>query len=222
MAASLNLGSVFPDLEVVTDTVGKVKIHEWAGDSWFILFSDPKDLTPVCTTELGRAAVLAPEFTKRGVKLMALSCDSVEDHLFWKKDIMVMNGGTAVEFPIIADTNREVAALLGMLDEDEKDKKGLPITVRKVFIVGPDRKIKATLTYPTVAGRSFPEILRLVDALQLGAKHPIATPVDWQPGQKVMIQPTVSAEEAASLFPGHETVEVPSGKKYLRMTEAPK
>jgi peroxiredoxin 6 len=164
---------------------------------------------------------LEGEFAKRGVKLIALSCDSVDDHLAWRKDIDAFSGAH-ITFPIIADQDRSLATLLGMLDEDEKDGKGMPITVRKVFIVGPDKKLKASLTYPTVAGRSFAEILRLVDALQLGAKHPIATPVEWTPGSRVMIQPTVSAEEASRLFPGHETVAVPSGKSYIRMTDAPK
>lgn len=255
------LGAVFPNLEVETDVAGKIKLHDYMADSWFILFSHPKDLTPVCTTELGKAASLEGEFAKRGVKLMALSCDGVDSHLLWRKDIETV-AKCPVTYPIIADTSREVASLLGMLDDDEKDSKvrlsvggsrflpfagqlqwlsadqnrahcfsplltrflllqGMPLTVRKVFIVGPDRKIKATLTYPTVAGRSFAEILRLVDALQLGAKAPIATPVEWQPGQRVMIQPFVSSEEASKLFPGHETVSVPSGKAYIRMTEAP-
>ena len=126
-----------------------------------------------------------------------------------------------MRFPILADTSREVAALLGMLDADEVDGKGLPATVRKVFVIGPDRKIKASLSYPTVAGRYFPEILRLIDALQLGAKFPIATPVGWQKGDDVMIQPTVSDADAAKLFPAHRRIEVPSGKGYLRMTADP-
>ena len=174
----------------------------------------------MCTTELGEAAKLAGEFDKRGVKMIALSCDSVEDHLGWKKDIVAV-GGCDVAFPIIADTSREVAALLGMLDDDEKDDKGLPVTVRKVFIIGPDRKIKATLSYPTVAGRYFPEILRLIDALQLGAKFPIATPVGWTPGADVMIQPSLPDAEAAVKFPGFRKVAVPSGKGYVRMTADP-
>lgn len=174
----------------------------------------------MCTTELGEAAKLGPEFSRRGVAVIALSCDSVEDHLGWKKDILAV-GGTEVDFPIIADTTRDVAALLGMLDDDEKDDAGLPVTVRKVFIVGPDRKIKAALSYPTVAGRYFPEILRLIDALQLGAKHPIATPVGWAPGQDVMIQPSLSDADAAARFPGFRQVAVPSGKGYVRMTADP-
>lgn len=189
-------------------------------DKWAIVFSHPKDYTPVCTTELGEAAKLSGEFGARGVKMIALSCDSVEDHLGWKKDIVAV-GGAEVTYPIIADTGRDVAALLGMLDDDEKDDKGLPVTVRKVFIIGPDRKIKAALSYPTVAGRYFPEILRLIDALQLGAKFPIATPVGWTPGQDVMIQPSLPDAEAEKLFPGFRKVGVPSGKNYVRMTADP-
>jgi len=174
----------------------------------------------VCTTELGEAAKLQGEFDKRGVKLIALSCDSVEDHRGWKADICALKGA-AVTYPIIADTKRDIAEALGMLDADEKDAAGLPVTVRKVFIIGADKKVKAILVYPTAAGRYFPEILRLVDALQLAAKAPIATPVNWKPGDDVMIQPSVSDADAAARFPGYKKTELPSGKGYVRMTADP-
>jgi 1-Cys peroxiredoxin 6 len=175
----------------------------------------------VCTTELGKAASEEGEFKRRNVKLIALSCDSVEDHKGWIADIVAANGG-AVTYPIISDADRSTAVLLGMLDEEEKDAAGIPATVRKVFVVGPDHKIKLQLIYPTAVGRNFAEIFRVIDALQLAARHPIATPVNWQPGGDVMIQPTVSDEKAAELFPGFSRTAVPSGKGYIRFTTAPK
>lgn len=214
-----NLGAVFPDLTVETQ-LGKISVYDYQGDSWLIFFSHPKDYTPVCTTELGKAAVLAPEFDKRNVKMLALSCDSVEDHLGWVKDIKAHTGGE-VNYPIIADETREVAKLLGMLDEEEMIAPGIPATVRKVFIIGPDRRVKLQLAYPTAVGRNFKEILRVIDALQLTAKHPVATPVDWCPKDKVVIQPTVSEAEAKEKFPDFEVKDLPSGKHYLRMTSDP-
>ena len=199
---------------------GDLKVYDYQGDSWLILFSHPKDYTPVCTTELGQAAIEHAEFTKRNVKLMALSCDSVEDHKGWILDIAAANGGE-VKYPIISDPKRDIAALLGMLDEDEKEAPGLPATVRKVFVVGPDRKIKLQLVYPTAVGRNFAEIFRVIDALQLAAKFPIATPVNWVPGKDVMIQPTVSDADAEAKFPGFKRTAVPSGKGYIRMTPTP-
>lgn len=213
------LGAEFPNLRVETD-LGAFDIHDYIKDSWAILFSHPKDYTPVCTTELGEAARIEDDFKARGVKLIALSCDSVDDHIGWKKDIEAVKG-TKVGYPIIADTKRDIAELLGMLDADEKDAAGIPATVRKVFIIGPDRKIKASLAYPTAAGRFFPEILRLIDALQLSTKFPIATPVNWQKGDDVMIQPTVSDADAEAKFPGFKKIAVPSGKGYVRMTADP-
>lgn len=181
----------------------------------FLLFSHA-----VCTTELGKAALLAPEFDKRNVKMIALSCDSVEEHIGWIKDIAAHTGGE-VKYPIIADENREVANLLGMLDMEEMVAPGLPATVRKVFIIGPDHRVKLQLVYPTAVGRNFDEILRVIDALQLSYKYPIATPVNWCPKQKVMIQPFVTADDAKEKFPDHEVKELPSGKHYLRMTSDP-
>ena len=191
--------------------VGDFKIHDYLGSSWGIVFSHPKDYTPVCTTELGEAALQEAEFTKRGVKMIALSCDSVEDHKGWVADIEAARGAK-VTYPIISDPRRETAQLLGMLDEDEKDAPGIPATVRKVFLIGPDKKVKLQLIYPTAVGRNFAEILRCIDALQLAATHPIATPVNWQRGQDVMIQPSVSDDKAAELFPGFKRTAVPSGK----------
>ena len=174
----------------------------------------------MCTTELGQAAIDASEFSRRDVKLIALSCDSAEDHAGWIKDIKAAKGAD-VTFPIIADGSRETAVLLGMLDEEEKDAAGIPATVRKVFVVGPDRKIKLQLIYPTAVGRNFAEILRCIDALQLAARHPIATPVNWVPGGDVMIQPSVADADAEARFPGFKRTEVPSGKGYIRFTPDP-
>ena len=175
----------------------------------------------MCTTELGEAALQEAEFVKRGVKMIALSCDSVEDHKGWVADIEAARDAK-VTYPIISDPRRETAVLLGMLDEDEKEAPGIPATVRKVFLIGPDKKVKLQLIYPTAVGRNFTEILRCIDALQLAATHPIATPVNWKQGDNVMIQPTVSKEEAEAKFPGFKTTTVPSGKSYIRMTECPK
>jgi 1-Cys peroxiredoxin 6 len=174
----------------------------------------------VCTTELGEAALQEAEFTRRGVKMIALSCDSVEDHKGWVADIEAARGAK-VTYPIISDPTRETAVLLGMLDEEEKDNAGVPATVRKVFLVGPDKKVKLQLIYPTAVGRNFAEILRCIDALQLAATHPIATPVNWQKGQDVMIQPSVTDDKAAELFPGFKRTAVPSGKGYIRFTPDP-
>ena len=173
----------------------------------------------MCTTELGEAALQEAEFTKRGVKMIALSCDSVEDHKGWVADIEAARGAK-VTYPIISDPRRETATLLGMLDEDEKDAPGIPATVRKVFLIGPDKKVKLQLIYPTAVGRNFAEILRCIDALQLAATHPIATPVNWQRGQDVMIQPSVSDDKAAELFPGFKRTAVPSGKGCVRRMSA--
>ncbi|KAG7259970.1 hypothetical protein CRUP_036718 [Coryphaenoides rupestris] len=195
-------------------------------NSWGILFSHPRDYTPVCTTELGRAARLWSEFTKRGVKMVALSIDSVEDHHGWSKDILAYcsmeSCGSTLPFPVIADSKRELALELGMLDPDEKDNDGMPLTARCVFIIGPDKRLKLSLLYPASTGRNFDEILRVVDSLQLTAAKRVATPADWQPGDSVMVPPSISPSEAKVLFPaGVYTKEVPSKKKYLRYTPQP-
>ncbi|KAL2089349.1 hypothetical protein ACEWY4_014037 [Coilia grayii] len=216
------LGDVFPDFEADT-TVGKIKFHDFLGDSWGILFSHPRDFTPVCTTELACAAKISDKFAQRNVKMIALSIDSVEDHLSWSKDVMAFHpdkAGCPMPFPIIADHNRELSVKLGMLDPDERDKDGMPLTARCVFVIGPDKKLKLSILYPATTGRNFDELLRAIDSLQLTAQKKVATPVDWKPGDKVMVIPTLSDEEAAKLFPaGITTQEVPSGKKYLRYTQ---
>nr|XP_056701663.1 peroxiredoxin-6 [Euleptes europaea] len=221
----LLLGDVAPDFQAET-THGRIRFHEFLGNSWGILFSHPRDFTPVCTTELGRAAKLAPEFAKRNIKMIALSLDDVKDHLSWSKDINAYNCGEPTEklpFPIIADSKRELAVQLGMLDPDERDKDGLPLTARVVFVFGPDKKLKLSILYPATTGRNFDEILRVIDSLQLTAAKKVATPVDWKPGDEVMVIPSLSDEEAKKLFPGGVcTKELPSGKKYLRYTSHPK
>ncbi|XP_067085807.1 peroxiredoxin-6 [Osmerus mordax] len=216
------LGDVLPNFEANT-TVGKIKFHDFLGTSWGILFSHPRDFTPVCTTEMACAAKISDQFKKRDVKMIALSIDSVEDHRTWSEDVMAFHAnkaGTPLPFPIIADDKRELSVLLGMLDPDELDKDGLPLTARCVFVIGPDKKLKLSILYPATTGRNFDEILRAIDSLQLTAQKKVATPVDWKPGDKVMVIPSLSDAEAASLFPnGVTTKEVPSGKKYLRYTQ---
>ncbi|XP_019904292.1 peroxiredoxin-6 isoform X2 [Esox lucius] len=190
---------------------------------WGILFSHPRDFTPVCTTELACAARISDQFKKRNVKMIALSIDSVADHLAWSKDIVAFNSEGDVSplpFPIIADDKRKLAVQLGMLDPDEIDKDGLPLTARCVFVIGPDKKMKLSILYPATTGRNFDEILRAIDSLQLTALKKVATPVDWKPGQKCMVIPSLSDAEAAELFPnGVTTKELPSGKRYLRYTQ---
>ncbi|XP_019936231.2 peroxiredoxin-6 [Paralichthys olivaceus] len=217
----LLLGDVFPNFEADT-TIGRIKFHDFLGSSWGVLFSHPKDFTPVCTTELACAAKVSDEFKKRGVKMIALSIDSVEDHHNWSKDVMAFNSQaeSALPFPIIADHKRALSVQLGMLDPDEIDKDGMPLTARCVFVIGPDKKLKLSILYPATTGRNFDELLRVIDSLQLTAQKKVATPVDWKPGEKVMVIPSLSDSEAAALFPnGVTTKEVPSGKKYLRYTQ---
>ena len=217
---TLSLGAEAPDFEAVT-TQGPISFHEWIGDSWAVLFSHPKDFTPVCTTELGYAARIEPEFEKRGVKIIGLSVDPVDRHGEWAADIEETQG-SAVTFPMIADTDYNVSKLYGMLPEAVS---GDPLvrspldnqTVRNVYIVGPDKKVKTVLVYPMSVGRNFDEILRIIDALQLGAKFKIATPVNWQNGDDVVIGGSVSAEEAKELFP--QGWDAP--KPYLRIIQQP-
>lgn len=203
-------------------TKGEINFHEWLGDSWGVLFSHPKDFTPVCTTELGYMAGLEPEFTKRNCKVIGLSVDPVEDHAEWAKDIEETQGH-AVNYPMIGDSDLAVAKLYNMLPaEEEGTSEGRTAmtnaTVRSVFIVGPDKKIKLMLTYPMTTGRNFDEILRVIDSMQLTVKHKVATPVNWKDGEDVIIVPAVSDEEAKTMFPeGWETV-----KPYLRTVRQPK
>ncbi|ESP00876.1 hypothetical protein LOTGIDRAFT_225601 [Lottia gigantea] len=216
----VNLGDVFPNFDA-DSTIGKIQFHDWLGDGWAILFSHPADYTPVCTTELGRVVKLTPEFEKRGVKLIALSCDDVDSHNGWAKDVMFFAGSEGkLPYPIIADPKRELAVKLGMVDPDEKDAAGMPLTCRAVFIIGPGKKLKLSFLYPATTGRNFDEILRVVDSLQLTAVKKVATPVDWKPGQKCMVVPSVKEADEKLLFPkGVEKVKVPSGKGYLRFAD---
>ncbi|CAF0872594.1 unnamed protein product [Brachionus calyciflorus] len=221
---SVLLGQIFPNFTALTNE-GQITLHDFIGDSWCILFSHPHDFTPVCTTELGRAAQLSDEFAKRNVKLIALSCNEADMHNDWIKDIeSYCNWDKSRKFPypIIDDKDRQLAQKLGMIDPDEIDSAGLPLTARACFIIGPDKKLKLSILYPATTGRNFDEILRVVDSLLLCSKHKVATPVDWKPGQECMIQPGVKSEDVPQLFPqGHRVVEVPSQKSYIRLTPQP-
>jgi len=219
---TLKLGDVVPNFQADT-TEGSMDFHSWLGESgWAILFSHPADYTPVCTTELGRVQALNKEFASRGVKLAALSCDSTESHRGWIKDILAYNKLEEFSYPIIADPERSVATLYGMMDPDEKDAAGLPLTCRAVFVIGPGRKLKLSLLYPATTGRNFDEIIRVVDSLQLTATRKVATPADWKTGGSCMVVPGVKADEVAGLFPkGIQVHQVPSGKEYLRTTPQP-
>jgi alkyl hydroperoxide reductase subunit AhpC len=202
---TLRLGDEAPDFTAET-TQGTIRFHEWIGNSWAILFSHPKDFTPVCTTELGYMARLKPEFDKRNCKVIGLSVDSVEDHRRWARDIAEL-AGQAPNYPLIGDTDLQVAKLYDMLHPNAAGcaagrTAADNATVRSVFIIGPDKRIKATLTYPMSTGRNFDEVLRLLDSLQLTATHNVATPVNWKPGEDVIIVPAVSDEEARQKFPG--------------------
>nr|XP_042125832.1 peroxiredoxin-6-like [Peromyscus maniculatus bairdii] len=224
MPGGLLLGDEALNFEANT-TIGCIRFHDFLGGSWCILFSHQQDFTPVCTTELGRAAKLAPEFAKRNVKLIALSIDSVEDHLAWSKDINAYNGDEPTEklpFPIINDKERDLAILLGMLDPAEKDEKGMPVMACVVIVFRLDKKLKLSIIYPATTSRNFDEILRVIKSLQLTATNRVTTPVDWKEGNSVMVLPTIPEEEAKQLFPkGVFTKELPSGKKYLRYTPQP-
>lgn len=209
---SLRLGDTAPDFTQAS-TQGDLSFHDWAGDSWVVLFSHPADYTPVCTTELGRTAALSGEFTKRNVKAIALSVDSVEDHHGWIGDIEETQS-TTVNFPIIADADRKVSELYDMIHPNADATH----TVRSVFIIDPNKKIRLTLTYPASTGRNFTEILRVIDSLQLTDGYKVATPVEWQDGEDVIIVPTLQdGDEIATLFPkGHNAI-----KPYLRTTPQP-
>jgi alkyl hydroperoxide reductase subunit AhpC len=208
--ATLRLGDPAPDFLAAT-AAGEIRFHEWLGDGWGVLFSHPSDFTPVCTTELGAVARLADEFAVRNTKVAAISVDGAESHRAWIGDIEETQC-VRVEFPLIADPDRRVATLYGMIHP----KHDSTATVRSVFVIGPDKTIKLTLTYPASTGRDFGEILRVLDSLQLTAAHQVATPADWRAGEDVIITPAVSDEEAARRFPGHRAI-----KPYLRVTPAP-
>jgi len=218
---TLKINSEAPNFTAQT-TQGEINFHQWLGDSWGVLFSHPKDFTPVCTTELGYLAKLEPEFTKRNCKIIGLSIDPIADHDRWLPDIEETQG-YKVNYPIIGDSDLAVAKLYSMLPEDEEGTSegrtaAHNATVRSVFIIGPDKTIKLMLTYPMTTGRNFDEILRVIDSMQLTAKYKVATPVNWKNGEDVIIVPAVSDEEAKKMFPdGFTTV-----KPYLRTTKQPK
>jgi thioredoxin-dependent peroxiredoxin len=217
---SIRIGDTAPDFEAET-TEGPIKFHDWIGDSWAVLFSHPKDFTPVCTTELGYMARIKPEFDRRGVKIIGLSVDPASRHSDWAKDIEETQG-TAPNYPIIADTDFNVSKLYEMLpaDTDGDPLSRTPAdnqTVRNVFVIGPDKKIKLVLAYPMTTGRNFDEVLRVIDSLQLTAKHKVATPAQWNQGDKVIIAGSVSDDEARDTYPdGWE-----SPKPYIRIVPQP-
>ncbi|WP_353213094.1 peroxiredoxin [Rhodovarius sp.] len=203
---SLQLGQIVPDFEAQT-TIGPIHFHQWLGDSWGVLFSHPKDYTPVCTTELGEAARLKPEFDRRGVKIIGLSVDTLERHGGWEADIEETQG-QAVNFPMIADTDRKVSEAYGMIHPLADPT----VTVRTVYVIDPNKKLRLSLTYPPSTGRNFLEILRVIDSLQLTDRQKVATPVNWQPGERAIILPSLSDADAKTRFPqGWETK-----KPYLR------
>jgi len=217
---SLRIGDEAPDFTAKT-TEGEIRFHDWIGDGWAVLFSHPKDFTPVCTTELGYMARLKPEFDKRNTKVIGLSIDSVDDHGKWAKDIEETQG-LAPNYPIIGDTNLEVAKLYDMIhpnaEGEAKDRTAVDnATIRSVFVIGPDKKIKLTLTYPMTTGRNFDEVLRVLDSMQLTARHKVATPVNWKRGEDVIIVPAVKDEEAKKQYV--DGWKAP--KPYLRLVPQP-
>lgn len=208
---TLQLGDTVPDFEADT-TEGRIRFHDWIEGSWAVLFSHPKDFTPVCTTELGAVAKLKHEFDRRNTKVIALSVDRVDDHRTWARDIEETQGA-ALNFPVIADPDRKIADRYGMIHPNASDT----LTVRAVYIIGPDKNLKLSLTYPASTGRNFEEILRAIDSLQLTADHSVATPADWQQGEDVIIVPSLSDDEARERFPGGwKTM-----KPYLRVVPQP-
>ena len=217
---SIQINDEVPDFTAET-TQGTMHFHDWIGDGWAVLFSHPKDFTPVCTTELGSVAGLQTEFEKRNCKIVGLSVDSVSDHTEWSKDIEETTGN-AVGFPLIGDTDLAVAKPFGMLQSSATGSAGERTaadnaTVRKLFVIGPDKKVKLTLTYPMTTGRNFQEVLRVLDSIQLTAKHKVATPADWKQGEDVIIVPSVSNEEAEEKYPQGWS----SPKPYLRIVSQP-
>lgn len=208
---ALQLGDTAPNFDADT-TEGHINFYDWAGDSWVVLFSHPKNFTPVCTTELGYTAKLKPEFDRRNAKIIGLSVDPLEDHGRWVSDIAETQGQT-LNFPLIADGDRSISNLYGMIHPNASET----LTVRSVFVIGPDKKVKLTITYPASTGRNFDEILRVIDSLQLTAKHQVATPVNWKNGEDVIIVPAVSDEDAKKKYPGgFKTL-----KPYLRTVAQP-
>jgi alkyl hydroperoxide reductase subunit AhpC len=216
--APLRLGTVAPNFQAET-TKGPIDFHEFIGDNWVILFSHPEDYTPVCTTELGEMARLEPEFNKRGVKLIGLSANTIDSHDGWIADIKDVSGNQ-VSFPIIGDKERKVAYLYDMLDYQDTtnvDSKGVAFTIRSVFFIDPKKTIRTILSYPASTGRNSAEILRIIDSLQTGDKHKVTTPINWTPGDDVIVHPSIKTEQAKEIFPNVRVV-----KPYLRFTTLPK
>jgi alkyl hydroperoxide reductase subunit AhpC len=211
---AIRLGDEAPNFTAET-TEGTIDFHQWLGDSWAVLFSHPKDYTPVCTTELGAVAGLKPEFDKRGVKVIGLSVDAVDSHQGWASDIKDVTGN-AVNFPMIADPDHKVAELYDMLPAHAGTALADVLTVRSVYVVGPDKKVKLNFTYPAAVGRNFDELLRVIDSLQLSAKHPVATPANWKQGDDVIIANSVNDEDAKATFGTFD-----AKKPYLRVTKQP-
>jgi thioredoxin-dependent peroxiredoxin len=218
---ALTIGDTAPDFEAET-TQGKIRFHEWLGDSWAVLFSHPKDFTPICTTELGYMARIKPEFDKRGVKIIGLSVDAVDNHTKWSKDIEETQG-FAPNYPMIGDTDLSISKAWGMLPaaasgDSSKRTPADNQTVRNVFVIGPDKKIRLVLVYPMTTGRNFDEVLRVIDSMQLTAKHKVATPVNWKQGDDVVIVSSVNEDDAKKLFPAGWKAPRP----YLRIVPQPK
>ncbi len=218
---ALAINDVAPDFEAET-TQGRIRFHEWIGNSWCVLFSHPKDFTPVCTTELGYMARIKPEFDKRGVKIIGLSVDPVSNHAKWADDIKETQG-FAPNYPVIGDTDLKISKLYGMLPASASGDASTRtptdnLTVRNVFVIGPDKKVKLIIVYPMTTGRNFDEVLRVLDSLQLSAKHKVATPVNWKPGEDVIIAGSVSDDEAKKLYPQGWKAPRP----YLRIVSQPK
>jgi alkyl hydroperoxide reductase subunit AhpC len=209
---ALQLGDMAPDFTAET-TLGPIEFHHWLGDCWGVLFSHPRDFTPVCTTELGKLAHLEPEFERRGVRVIGLSVDGLDEHRAWARDILEVTGA-APGYPLIADPQRRVATLYGMLHLNAGDTA----TVRSVFVIGPDKRIKLMLTYPASTGRNFDELLRAIDSLQLTARYQVATPVDWRRGEDVIIVPALSDDQAKERFPGGWRTVTP----YMRVVASPR
>ncbi|KIW72227.1 hypothetical protein PV04_00437 [Phialophora macrospora] len=214
----LRLGSIAPNFKAET-TKGPIDFHEFIGNNWVVLFSHPEDFTPVCTTELGAFAKLEPEFTRRGVKLIGLSANTIDSHGQWIQDINEISGSD-LQFPIIGDKQRQVALLYDMLDQQDAtnvDAKGIAFTIRSVFIIDPKKTIRTILSYPASTGRNTAEVLRIVDSLQTGDKHKVTTPINWVPGDDVIVHPSVKTEQAKEIFPEMKII-----KPYLRTTPLPK
>ena len=215
---SLRLGSVAPNFDAET-TKGPINFHDFIGDKWVVLFSHPEDFTPVCTTELGAFAKLEPEFTRRGVKLIGLSANTIDSHGKWIEDINEISGSN-LQFPIIGDKQRQIALAYDMLDHQDAtnvDSKGIAFTIRSVFVIDPKKTIRTILSYPASTGRNTAEVLRIVDSLQTGDKHRVTTPINWVPGDDVIVHPSIKTEDAKSLFPDFKII-----KPYLRTTPLPK